>query len=43
LGGNGRSRTGIRYAIDNEVGMCMGRQVARLAAVRALEEGAIPA
>jgi membrane-associated phospholipid phosphatase len=40
-----RSRVwaGIHYPIDNEVGLYMGRQVARLAAVRAMEEGALPA
>lgn len=38
-----RALAGIHYPIDNEVGMMMGRQVARLAAVRAMEEGALPA
>ncbi len=38
-----RAWAGIHYPIDNEVGMTMGRRVARLAALRALEEGAIPA
>lgn len=37
-----RAWAGIHYPIDNEVGMTMGRQVARLAALRALEEGALP-
>lgn len=38
-----RAWAGIHYPIDNEVGMTIGRRVARLAALRALEEGALPA
>jgi hypothetical protein len=38
-----RAWAGIHYPIDNEVGMSIGRRVARLAASRAQEEGAIPA
>jgi membrane-associated phospholipid phosphatase len=38
-----RAWASIHYPIDNEVGLYMGRQVARLAALRALEEGAVPA
>jgi hypothetical protein len=38
-----RAWAGIHYPMDNEVGMTIGRRVARLAAVRAQEEGAIPA
>jgi membrane-associated phospholipid phosphatase len=37
-----RAWAGIHYPIDNEVGMAIGRRVARLAALRALDEGAIP-
>jgi PAP2 superfamily len=37
-----RAWAGIHYPIDNEVGFTMGRRVARLAALRAMEEGALP-
>lgn len=39
-----RSRTwaGIHFNIDSEAGLTIGRQVARLAAIRAMDEGAIP-
>jgi hypothetical protein len=38
-----RAWAGIHYPLANEVGFTMGRRVARLAAVRAQEEGALPA
>jgi hypothetical protein len=37
-----RAWAGIHYPIDNEVGMTIGRRVARQASLRALEEGAVP-
>jgi hypothetical protein len=36
------SWAGIHYPIDNEIGMLIGRQAARLAALRAQDEEAIP-
>lgn len=38
-----RAWAGIHFPYVNEVGLCMGRRVARLAMMRAAEEGAIPA
>jgi hypothetical protein len=38
-----RAWAGIHYPLANEVGMIIGRRVARLAALRAAEEGAFPA
>lgn len=37
-----RAWEGIHYPLANEVGMCMGRRAARIAAIRAMEEGALP-
>ena len=37
-----RAWAGIHYPLANEAGFVMGRRVARLAALRAAEEGAFP-